>query len=204
MSILSTLKKFMEKKETMTLEIYQEATPNPESLKFVTNLHLLPNYYAEFKSADACGESELAAKLFTVPFVQSVFISNNFLTITKKPDYDWYEITPELKEVIKQFVYSDRPIVSNALLEKGEAPKAQASDDPEAKIKELLDKYVKPAVEGDGGYIEFRSFTDGVVRLSLQGSCSGCPSASMTLKVGIEGLLKRMVPEVTEVIAVEE
>jgi len=194
----------METAEKFVLEVYQEATPNPESLKFITNKHLLPNYYAEFKSQDACGESNLAKALFNIPFVQSVFISNNFVTITKKPDYEWYEITPEIKEGIRTFLLSGNSIVSDALLQKGAAPKAQPSDDPEAKIKELLEKYVRPAVEGDGGHIEFRSFAKGVVTLSMQGSCSGCPSASMTLKGGIEGLLKRMVPEVTEVVAVEE
>ena len=150
------------------LEIYTESTPNPESQKFVTNIHLLPNYVAEYRSKESATESLLAQELFDIPFVSGVFISNNFVTITKKPDYEWYEISPELKEVIKKFINSGRP------------------------------------VEGDGGHIAFRSFENGVVNLSLQGSCSGCPSSSITLKSGIEGLLKRMVPEVKEVVAVEE
>jgi Fe-S cluster biogenesis protein NfuA len=139
--------------------------------------------------------------------VSGVFISNNFVTITKKPDYEWYEISPELKEAIKKFISSVRPAVSESLYKKGEPiESAPVSDESNAedKIKDLLEKYVKPAVESDGGHIAFRSFENGIVNLSLQGSCSGCPSSSITLKSGIEGLLKRMVPEVKEVVAVEE
>ena len=184
------------------IEIYTEMTPNPESLKFVTNRHLLPNYQIDFKTAAAANDSLLATALFQIPFVNGVFIANNFVTITKKAEYDWFEITPELKEALKQFIQSGKAAVSAALLPKEvQAPTEQASDSPEAKIIELLDKYVKPAIQMDGGHIEFKSFTDGVVKLSLQGSCSGCPSSTITLKSGIEGLLKRMVPEVQEVIA---
>jgi NFU1 iron-sulfur cluster scaffold homolog, mitochondrial len=189
------------------LEIYTESTPNPESQKFVTNMHLLPNYVAEYRSKESATESELAQELFDIPFVAGVFISNEFVTITKKPEYEWYEITPELKDAIRKFIHSGRPVVSESLFRRGEAAGSTPSPDEteaETKIKELLDKYVKPAVEGDGGHIAFRSFQDGVVNLSLQGSCSGCPSSSITLKSGIEGLLKRMVPEVKEVVAVEE
>jgi Fe-S cluster biogenesis protein NfuA len=189
------------------LEIYTESTPNPESQKFVTNMHLLPNYVAEYRSKESATESELAQMLFDIPFVSGVFISNNFVTITKKSDYEWYEISPELKEAIKKFINSGRPAVSESLYKKGEPiESAPVSDESNAedKIKDLLDKYVKPAVESDGGHIAFRSFENGVVNLSLQGSCSGCPSSSITLKSGIEGLLKRMVPEVKEVVAVEE
>ena len=189
------------------LEIYTESTPNPESQKFVTNIHLLPNYVAEYRSKESATESELAQELFDIPFVSGVFISNNFVTITKKPDYEWYEISPELKEAIKKFINSGRPVVSQSLLAKGEPTEAVPSpgeSDVETKIKELLDKYVKPAVENDGGHIAFRSFDNGTVNLSLQGSCSGCPYSMITLKSGIEGLLKRMVTEVVEVVAVEE
>ena len=191
------------------LEIYTESTPNPESQMFVTNMHLLPNYVADFKTKESAGESPLALHLFEVPFVSAVFISNNFVTVTKKADYEWYEITPEIREAIRSFLASGRAPVSEALFSKGQPAESVAApstgdSDPEAKIKELLDKYVKPAVEADGGHIAFRSFTDGIVNLSLQGSCSGCPSSSITLKSGIEGLLKRMVPEVKEVVAIEE
>lgn len=189
------------------LEIYFESTPNPESQKFVTNLHLLPNFVAEYRSKEAAGDSELAQVLFDIPFVSGVFISNNFITITKKPEYEWYEIQHEIRDAIRSFIGSGRPVVSDELKSKGEAvPQTDNTDsrDPETMIKDLLDKYVKPAVEGDGGHIAFRSFQNGVVSLSLQGSCSGCPSSAITLRNGIEGLLKRMVPEVVEVVAENE
>jgi Fe-S cluster biogenesis protein NfuA len=189
------------------LEIYTESTPNPESQKFVTNMHLLPNYVAEYRTKESATESELAQMLFDIPFVSGVFISNEFITITKKPDYEWYEISPELKEAIKKFILSGRPVVSESLYKKGEPTEPvtiSEGSNTEDKIKDLLDKYVKPAVESDGGHIAFRSFENGIVNLSLQGSCSGCPSSAITLKSGIEGLLKRMVPEVKEVVAVEE
>ena len=182
-------------------------TPNPESLKFVTDRHILPNFQLDFKTKELAAGSELAKTLFEIPFVNGVFIANNFVTITKKPEYDWFEITPELKDAVKQFLQSGKKPVDDALLPKDvlqEQKSEGANQDPESKIKELLDKYVKPAVQGDGGHIEFKSFENGTVTLSLQGSCSSCPSSTLTLKSGIEGLLKRMVPEVEEVIAEAE
>lgn len=190
--------------ENQIIEIYTEYTPNPESLKFVTSRHILPNFQLDFRNREMSKGSALAAILFDIPFVNGVFISNNFITITKKPEYDWYEITPELKEAIRQFLTSGQKPVDDALLPKDIAehqnPSSQSTD-PESKIKDLLDKYVKPAIQMDGGHIEFKSFEEGIVTLQLQGSCSGCPSSTITLKAGIEGLLKRMVPEVTEVVA---
>ncbi len=186
------------------VDIYTEMTPNPESLKFVTDRHILPNFQLDFKTKELSVGSELAKTLFEIPFVSGVFVANNFVTITKKPEYDWFEITPELKDAIKQFLQSGKKPVDDALLPKDvlqEQKSESANQDPESKIKELLDKYVKPAVQGDGGHIEFKSFENGTVTLSLQGSCSSCPSSTLTLKSGIEGLLKRMVPEVEEVIA---
>lgn len=195
----------METTEKFILEIYLESTPNPESQKFVTNKHLLPNFVLDFKNKEAVKDSELAAELFKIPFVSAVFISNNFVTITKKPEYEWYEISPEIKETLKNFIQSGRPVAAESVMKMGEAPtQDNAPENTESKIKDLLDKYVKPAVESDGGHIAFKSFENGIVSLSMQGSCSGCPSASATLKGGIEGLLKRMVPEVLEVVAVEE
>lgn len=188
----------------IAVEIYTEMTPNPESLKFVTNLHILPNFQLDFRTRELAEGSPLAKTLFEIPFVNGVFVSNNFITITKKAEYDWFEITPELKEAVKKFLQSGQKAVDDALLPKDifekQNPEAAATD-PESKIKDLLDKYVKPAIQMDGGHIEFKSFEDGVVTLQLQGSCSGCPSSTVTLKAGIEGLLKRMVPEVTEVVA---
>ncbi len=190
--------------EADIIEIYTEMTPNPESQKFVTNRHILPNFQLDFKTKELASGSELAKALFEIPFVNGVFVANNFVTITKKPEYEWFEIAPELKEALKQFLQSGKKPVEDALLPKDilqEQKSAAADESPETKIKDLLDKYVKPAIQMDGGHIEFKSFNEGVVTLSLQGSCSGCPSSAITLKSGIEGLLKRMVPEVTEVVA---
>jgi len=190
------------------LEIYQEATPNPESLKFVTNQGLLPNYQADFKTKESVqGNSELADLLFQQAYVQGVFISQNFVTITKTAEADWYEITPLIKTVIKDFLNEGKQAVSESLLKLGAPSATNQTGEPvtiEEKIQELLNKYVKPAVEMDGGHIAFKSFDAGVVKLAMQGSCSGCPSSQITLKAGIEGLLKRMVPEVESVEAVEE
>ena len=189
------------------VEIYTEMTPNPESVKFITNKHILPNFQLDFKTRELASGSAMAKALFEIPFVNGVFIANNFVTITKKPEYDWFEITPELKEAVKKFIASGAKPVDDALLPKDlltEDKQASTPDDIESKIKDLLEKYVKPAIQMDGGHIEFRSFEEGVVKLSLQGSCSGCPSSTLTLKSGIEGLLKRMVPEVETVEAIAE
>jgi len=189
---------------TEVIEIYTEMTPNPESLKFVTNRHILPNFQLDFRTKELATGSELAKTLFEIPFVGGVFIANNFVTITKKPEFEWFEITPELKEVVANFLQSGKKVVEDSLLPKDilqEQKSEAANEDPETKIKDLLEKYVKPAVQMDGGHIEFKSFEQGVVTLSLQGSCSSCPSSTLTLKSGIEGLLKRMVPEVDEVVA---
>ena len=187
---------------TGIIEIYTEMTPNPESVKFITNKHILPNFQLDFRTAELAAGSPMAKALFEIPFVNGVFIANNFVTITKKPEYDWFEITPELKEEVKKFLASGVKPVDDALLPKdllSDDKQASTPNDIESKIKDLLEKYVKPAIQMDGGHIEFKSFEDGVVKLSLQGSCSGCPSSVLTLKSGIEGLLKRMVPEVETV-----
>lgn len=192
--------------EADIIEVYTEYTPNPDSLKFVTNRHILPNYQLDFKTRELAENSAMAKALYEIPFVNGVFIANNFVTITKKAEYEWFEISPELKDAIRKFLLSGQKPVDDVLLPKDvqQAPAVTEDSDPETKIKELLDKYVKPAVQGDGGHIEFKSFDKGIVTLSLQGSCSSCPSSTITLKSGIEGLLKRMVPEVEEVVAEAE
>lgn len=192
--------------DTKALEIYFEETPNPESRKLVTNVHILPNFQIDFRTPEMAQESELAKMFFAIPFVKGVFIANNFVTITKHAEYDWFEISNELRDALRQFLQSGKKPVNDVLLPKDvqQQTDSAAAYDPESKIKELLDKYVKPAVEMDGGHIAFKSFDDGIVTLSMQGSCSGCPSSQITLKAGIEGLLKRMVPEVEAVVAEAE
>ena len=188
------------------LEIYQEQTPNPESLKFLFNKMLLPQELIECKKGEACLDSPLAKALFEkFDWVNNVFISNNFITITKKAKEEWYELMPSMKEYLRVYVGHQFEIVSKEFLERKmkERNDKEVGDDIESKIINLLEKYVRPAVEMDGGNIAFKKFEDGIVTLSMQGSCSGCPSSQVTLKSGIEGLLKRMVPEVLEVVAEE-
>lgn len=189
--------------------LYTEQTPNPESLKFVTNRMLYPNNTADFREETLAKEwSPLAAALFEFPFVKGVYIANNFVTITKEFNYSWEDTMLNLKEFIKTYIQDGKTVVAEgfeAIKKEMEAKVIEeiGDDNPELsqKIRELIDTYVKPAVEMDGGNIEFKSFKEGKVHVIMQGSCSGCPSSSVTLKAGIEGMLKRMVPEVQEVVA---
>lgn len=190
--------------------LYTEQTPNPESLKFVTN-KILYKGTADFREEELAKEwSPLASSLFEFSYVKGVYICNNFVTITKEFNYSWEDIMLNLKEFIKAYVGDEKEIVSGGFEEAMKAKEEEAGvgyeytgDEVELvkKIKDLIDTYVKPAVEMDGGNIEFKSFNEGVVTVVLQGSCSGCPSSTVTLKSGIEGMLKRMVPEVTEVVS---
>lgn len=189
--------------------LYTEQTPNPESLKFVTN-RMLYRGTADFREAGLAKEwSPLATSLFELPYVKGVYICNNFVTISKEFNYAWEDIMLKTKEFIKQYVENNGEIVKEGFAETMEKIEAEAEAmqytgaDGELveRIKSLIDTYVKPAVEFDGGNIEFKSFDNGIVTVILQGSCSGCPSSTVTLKSGIEGMLKRMVPEVTEVVS---
>jgi len=191
--------------------LYTEQTPNPESLKFVTN-RMLYKGTADFREEALAREwSPLGAALFDEPFVKGVYICNNFVTVTKEFNYAWEDIMLKLKEFIKGYIENDGEMVKEGFAEemaKIEAERGASYEYSEdqaeivQKIKELIDTYVKPAVEMDGGNIAFKSFDEkGIVTVILQGSCSGCPSSTVTLKAGIEGMLKRMVPEVTEVVS---
>lgn len=189
--------------------LYTEQTPNPETLKFVTN-RMLYRGTADFKTIEAAQEwSPLAEALYGHPYVKGVYINNNFVTITKEFNYAWSDIMLSLKEFIKQYVEEEKVVVKEgfeeamAKIAAEHEEKMYSGDEAELvkKIKELIDTYVKPAVEMDGGNIEFKSYNAGVVTVIMQGACSGCPSSTVTLKSGIEGMLKRMVPEVTEVVS---
>lgn len=180
------------------ITIYSEATPNPDTMKFVLNRLLLPNDTADFPDAASASDSPLASELFNnFDYVRGVFIMNNFVTITKADHADWYDLIPAMKEFIKKYVEDEKAIINVRV----DGLTDEEDTEVVRKIKELLDTHVKPAVEMDGGAISFKSFDHGIVTVSLKGSCSGCPSSTITLKAGIEGLLKRMVPEVSEVIA---
>ena len=216
-------------------EVYAELTPNPNSMKFVANVMLLEGGTVEYMDKQEAVNCPIATQLFDFSGVKKVFITSNFITITKENDLDWYDITNILREFIRGFLaggekmFIGSPFDSNhipvkkvvekevvvpsypeelRMVKAGEEKVDDAIDalpDPEAekKIIELLEEYVKPAVEGDGGAIHFQSYVNGVVSVVLKGSCSGCPSSTVTLKSGIENLLKRMVPGVKEVVAVE-
>lgn len=179
--------------------IYTEMTPNPASLKFVTEKALVPKGSFDYPSSESAEESPLAQKLFEFAFVEGVFIGHNFVTVTKSNDNRWEELIPPLKETLKAFLLSGQKIVNK----EWDTPEPDPEEDEVvAKIKKLLEENIRPAVAMDGGDVSFESFEDGKVKLRLQGSCSGCPSSTMTLKMGIQGLLTRMVPEVKEVEAV--
>lgn len=190
--------------------LYTEQTPNPETLKFVTN-RMLYKGTADFREEALAQEwSPLATALFDMPYVKGVYVCNNFITVTKEFNYSWDDIMLPLKQWIKEYVQEDKEIIKDgfseamAKIEEENGVGYQYTGDEKEivqKIKDLIDQYVKPAVEMDGGNIEFKSFDKGVVTVIMQGACSGCPSSTVTLKSGIEGMLKRMVPEVTEVVS---
>jgi Fe-S cluster biogenesis protein NfuA len=180
------------------VNLYLEANPNPNSMKFVANFMLIPEEGQSFdygSVADA-ESSPLAKQLFEFDYVSRVFFMNNFITITKNDGIEWDEIREKLKTFIKNYLEADNPLFN----EDAEEIETVVGDNEEVtKIKQILEDYVKPAVEQDGGAIIFDSFKDGIVKVQLQGSCSGCPSSTLTLKAGIENLLKSMMPEVQSV-----
>jgi len=194
--------------------IYAESTPNPASMKFVANELLVQNgATAQYLSKEETKGSPLAAKLFEFPFVKAIFLTGNFVTVSKTDNVQWEDITQELRDFIRTYINEGNPVIIE--LPKTEMPvdntfaakkevftehKAPSSE-IEVKIVEILEQYIRPAVESDGGSITFKSFNEGIVTVQLRGSCSGCPSSAITLKAGIEGLLKRMIPDVKEVVA---
>ena len=191
------------------ISIYTEMTPNPETMKFVANKLLYPGKSIDFPDESFAKPSPLAQALFSFPFIKSVFIASNFVTLTKSSESDdWQDMIPTIKQFLKDYLEEGKMVVNDEEVQKIKAESSNeiSADDNDVvkRIKELLENYVKPAVEMDGGAIQFKSFEDGKVNLMLQGSCSGCPSSMITLKAGIEGMMKRMIPEVKEVVAEAE
>ena len=187
--------------------IYTEASPNPNSMKFMLNFELVPNGLSfDYPNANATMQegsaSPLAGDLFQFPFVQRVFIAANFVTLTKDDVTDWGEVIYDTKQFLKIYFEENHPVFVQKTVEKHTAI-LDTDSDTVRKIKAVLDDYVRPAVESDGGAISFHSFDEqtGLVKVLLQGSCSGCPSSTLTLKAGIENLLTNLVPEVKEVVA---
>ena len=188
----------MLKAQARPVHLYMEANPNPNSLKFVANFMLVEEGVSyDFPDAASAGSSQLAKELFNFAAVQRVFIASNFVTITKSEDAEWAEVQTIFRDHICQYLESGQQAVQ-VLIDKD--PLFDENDSEIVKkIKGILDEYIRPAVEQDGGAIVFHSFVDGVVKVLLQGSCSGCPSSTVTLKAGIQNLLTRMLPEVKEV-----
>lgn len=190
------------------ISIYTEMTPNPETMKFVANKLLYPGKSVDFPDAETAKPSPLAVELFGYPFIKAVFIASNFVTLTKTSDTDWEDVIPSIRNFLKEYLEEGKAVINEEELVtmKQESSNEVSADDDDVvkRIKELLENYVKPAVEMDGGAIQFKSYSEGTVNLMMQGSCSGCPSSMITLKAGIEGMMKRMIPEVREVVAESE
>ncbi|ADO42012.1 NifU family protein [Ketogulonicigenium vulgare] len=178
--------------------IQTESTPNPATLKFLPGQQVLELGTADFPSAEAATTSPLAKRLFAVDGVTGVFLGYDFITVTKTDNLEWPHLKPAVLGAIMEHFQSGQPVME------GEAVSAHRAHDGEdgaivEQIKELLDTRVRPAVAQDGGDITFHGFDRGVVYLHMQGSCAGCPSSTLTLKMGIENLLRHYIPEVLEV-----
>ena len=193
------------------IEVYAEVTPNPAVMKFGTN-KALTQTDVEFKNIDeASASSPLAQAIFNFPFVQQVFISDNYISVTKYDMVEWNDVYGEVRTFIREYLADGKTIIKElpkeevvATTEKVQVPK-EALEGISAQIVDILDEYIKPAVASDGGNIAFRSYDEEtkVVRVILQGACSGCPSSTATLKNGIENLLKEMLPDqINEVVAI--
>ncbi len=188
------------------VSIYTEMTPNPETMKFVANKLLYPGKSIDFPDESAAGPSPLAKELFAFPFIRSVFIASNFVTLSKTAETNWDDVIPSVRQFLKEYLEEGKAVINEDQIVAPKESNIASADDTDVvvRIKELLENYVKPAVEMDGGAISFKGFDNGTVKLMLQGSCSGCPSSMITLKTGIEGMMKRMIPEVKEVVAEAE
>lgn len=197
--------------KTIPYTIYAESTPNPTTMKFVANRVLLEEGLAEYTSMDEAKGSPLAMKLFGFPFVTGVFIQSNFITVMKSDMVSWPDVVMELREFIREHLTAGGEIVTELTAGAVKTPEelaattvhAEAASDLEEKIIAILDAEIAPAVAQDGGNITFKGYEKGVVNVVLRGACSGCPSSTVTLKNGIETLLKNRLPgQVSEVVAI--
>ena len=181
-------------------QITTEGTPNPNALKFVTNRTLMESGTVHYTSQDEeAKKSPLAVKLFSLPEVTEILVSGNFITVNKTPEAEWPSLEPVVKSTIEAVCLAGEPVVPKQETSVKKSENLTGNEAIEAKIQELLDKEIRPAVAQDGGDIIFYGYKDGVVTLHLQGACSSCPSAIMTLKVGVENYLKQAIPEIVSV-----
>jgi len=182
--------------------IQTEQTPNPATLKFLPGCTVMERGTANFPERGATARSPLAERLFQLPEVSGVFLGADFITVTKAGDSDWYQLKPAVLAAIMEHFTAGRPVVVGDPSPASATGPAEEDDEIVTQIKELLETRVRPAVAMDGGDITFEDFEDGIVYLHMQGSCSGCPSSTATLKAGIENMLRHYIPEVVEVRAV--
>ncbi|OUV72714.1 MAG: hypothetical protein CBC83_05920 [Flavobacteriales bacterium TMED123] len=192
----------------MNYSIYAESTPNPAVMKFVANKILL-NENLEILSAEEAKHIPLAAAIFNFPFVKGLFLSGNFIAITKNESVKWEDIAMQIRSFISDFLnekgidIDEKEIVKKVKNES--IIEEQTFSDLETKVADVLEEYIQPAVESDGGFISLRAVENGIVSVVLKGACSGCPSSSLTLKQGIESLLKQKFPDqIKEVVSYEE
>ncbi|GAB4199434.1 MAG: hypothetical protein Fur0023_01740 [Bacteroidia bacterium] len=205
--------------DVMKYSIIMEQTPNPETIKFITNHELLPQgQVLEFENKSFLDISPLAKALFAFPFVKEILIAGNYISITKQPFISWDDILLEVRDYIYEYLNSGKSIIDQELFEKHvvkNQPSSSAEEhqenaesiavqhnipqsEAEQKIIDILNEYIMPAVSQDGGFITFESYQDGVVYLKMRGACSGCPSSMYTLKAGVEALLKKMLPDIVK------
>ena len=180
--------------------IQTEPTPNPATLKFLPGRAVMEQGTANFTDPAAAGRSPLAQRLFTLPGVTGVFLGTDFITVSKDDSTDWYQLKPSVLGLIMEHFTAGQPVITDAGAAVAEAE--EEGNEVVLQIKELLETRVRPAVAQDGGDIIFDRYEDGVVYLHMQGSCSGCPSSTATLKAGIENMLRHYIPEVVEVRAI--
>lgn len=195
--------------------IYAESTPNPATMKFVSNRYLvIDGQDYEYALEDNLDNSPLAQRLLNFPFISKVFIASNFVAITKTDIIEWEDVIPQLREFLATFLNGEGTVIKVSKTEDSSIEETTSSSTPQgprredlegidAKIADILEEYIRPAVESDGGAIHFHSFENGKVSVILKGACSGCPSSTMTLKSGIENMLKEMLPgQISEVEAI--
>ncbi len=179
--------------------IQTEETPNPATIKFLPGQVILEKGTVDFSSEQSAFESPLAKRLFAVTGVVRVFFSQDFVSVTKADDTDWSMLKPMIFAVLMEHLSTGQPILSESFYKKQDSENTGEDSEIVLQIKELLEERVRPMVAMDGGDIVFEDFQDGIVYLKMQGACSGCPSSTATLKMGIENMLKHYIPEVIEV-----